>query len=415
MFTNANEIIKLIETRKNRGYGLAHFHEYMGTLQHPELQLRTIHVAGTNGKGSTVNYIRSILQAAGYKVGTFTSPYMITHLDRIRIQDIYIREDDFVRITNIYYDSWMAWDLSMFEIDMCIAVVYFLEQHVDICVFEVGLGGRLDSTNILYPLVSVITNIGLDHMELLGNTYEKIAEEKAGIIKKGIDVITGEDKAGCLEVFESHATQAGSHCKRVGAIEDVCLLDTITFSYGGYKDVQLASLGAYQSKNAALAIEVIQYLVEKNRISVTEEQLRSGLKNAVWLGRFEIMHEHPRLIVDGAHNAHGIQALADSLESREDIQIIFSVLKDKNFEEMLDILQTVSSHITICHFQNERALDIHDLKQRDGIVLLDDYQQAIQAALQGSKMTLITGSLYFISEVRKYIIELIKEKEGKSL
>ena len=163
-FQQADAVIRIIEQRKNRGYGLEHFKQYMASLGNPQNQLKSIHIAGTNGKGSTTNDIRSILQTAGYKVGSFTSPYMITHLDRIRINDQDIREDAFVDIANRYYDSWMEWDLSMFEIDMCIAVIYYLEEAVDFCVFETGLGGRLDATNILIPLVSVITNIGMDHM-----------------------------------------------------------------------------------------------------------------------------------------------------------------------------------------------------------------------------------------------------------
>ena len=152
-FQKAEDVIAIIEQRKNRGYGLDHFKQYMASLGNPQNRLRSIHIAGTNGKGSTTNDIRSILQAAGYKVGSFTSPFMITHLDRIRINNQDIREEAFLGITNRYYDSWMEWDLSMFEIDMCIAVFYYLEEQVDFCVFETGLGGRKDATNILQPLV----------------------------------------------------------------------------------------------------------------------------------------------------------------------------------------------------------------------------------------------------------------------
>ena len=169
MFTKAEEIIQLFEGRKNRGYGLMHFKDYMKSIGDPQKKLKSIHVAGTNGKGSTNNDIRSMLQEAGYCVGSFTSPYMITHLDRIRINDMYMDEKEFIEIANTYYESWLTWDLSMFEIDMMLACIYFERHHVDYAVFEVGLGGRKDATNILEPLISVITNIGLDHMELLGD------------------------------------------------------------------------------------------------------------------------------------------------------------------------------------------------------------------------------------------------------
>ena len=160
MWKDAKTLIEEIEHRKNRGNTLEHFKNYMESIGNPHKDIKAIHIAGTNGKGSTTNYIRSILQSAGYKTGSFTSPYIITHRDRIRINDIYISEEKFVEIAQQYYDGWMKWDLSMFEIDMAIACIWFKEQQVDVAVFETGLGGRLDFTNILTPMVSVITNIG---------------------------------------------------------------------------------------------------------------------------------------------------------------------------------------------------------------------------------------------------------------
>lgn len=404
MFTNAKEIIDIIEHRKNRGYGLSHFQEYMESLGNPHKKLKCVHIAGTNGKGSTTNYIRSILEAAGYKVGTFTSPYMITHLDRIRINDVYIPEHDFVEISNQYYADWMKWDLSMFEIDMCIAVTYFNQCKVDFALFEVGLGGRLDSTNILKPMVSVITNIGLDHMDLLGDTYEKIAGEKAGIIKDGIDLITGEDKEECLRVFEQHCAVAHSQCIRTGIISDIQIDPMVSFTYKGYEGIQLSTMAAYQSKNASLAMEVIMYLMKHGCISVDEETMRKGLRQAIWLGRFEVVKEDPLVILDGAHNAHGIRALCESLTGFHDPMIIFSVLKDKNFEEMLDILETVSQSIIICPFANERAVDIHAIHKRKAITFMEDYREALQEAQRQNRTAIVTGSLYFISDVRSYLM-----------
>ena len=408
-FTCADEVVAQIEQRKNRGYGLEHFKKYMDTLGNPQGQLKTIHIAGTNGKGSTTNDIRSVLQEAGYTVGSFTSPYMITHYDRIRINDVYIDEQEFLDISNAHYEEWMKWDLSMFEIDTCIAILYFLKHQVDYCVFEVGMGGRLDSTNILRPMVSIITNIGLDHMEFLGDTKEKIANEKAGIIKSGIDLITGEHDAGCLAVFQKHVTDAGSEMFITGDITNLKEYpDGIVFDYGSYAQVHLQSHAAYQSKNAALCIEVIDYLNRKQRISVNEAQLRSGLKKANWIGRFEIIQEKPLLLLDGAHNAHGIKALVESLQGYENIRVIFSVLKDKNFEEMLDILETLTSDIVVTPFYNERALDVHVLEKRGHIRYEKDYRCAIKDAMAQGKDCVVTGSLYFISEVRNYIYKELK-------
>lgn len=405
-FQKAEDVIAIIEQRKNRGYGLDHFKQYMASLGNPQNRLRNIHIAGTNGKGSTTNDIRSILQAAGYKVGSFTSPFMITHLDRIRINNQDIREEAFLGITNRYYDSWMEWDLSMFEIDMCIAVFYYLEEQVDFCVFETGLGGRKDATNILQPLVSVITNIGMDHMEFLGDTLEKIAKEKAGIVKEGIDLITAEDKECCLQVFQKHTASAHAQCIKAGEISNIQeTADGLSFDYGNVKDVALYGKARYQCRNAALAIEVCLYLQRQGHIRLTEVQLRTGLHQAVWIGRFETISKEPLIILDGAHNADGIHALCETLKQMEDVQVLFSVLKDKNFEAMLQELETVCGEILVVPFYNERALDVRLLEGRKHIHLMESYERAIPHALQKVKPLVITGSLYFISDVRKYLIE----------
>lgn len=405
-FQRTEDVIAIIEQRKNRGYGLAHFKAYMAALGNPQDRLKSIHIAGTNGKGSTTNDIRSILQAAGYKVGSFTSPFMITHLDRIRINDEDIREDAFLDITNRYYDSWIKWDLSMFEIDMCIAVMYYLEEAVDFCVFETGLGGRKDATNILNPLVSVITNIGMDHMEFLGDTLEKIAGEKAGIVKAGIDLITAEEKSGCLRVFREHTASAHAECIQIREISNIQnTADGLSFDYGDIKNVALYGKARYQCRNAALAIEVCSYLQTHGHITLTEEQLKAGLHQAVWIGRFETISKQPLIILDGAHNADGIHALCENLKQMDGVQVLFSVLKDKNFEAMLQELEAVCDDILVVPFYNERALDVKQLEGRKHIRLMESYEQAIAYALHKDGPLVITGSLYFISDVRKYLIK----------
>lgn len=404
MFTSANEIIKIIEQRGNQGHGLQHFQAYMLACGEPYKTLQCIHVAGTNGKGSTTNYIRSILQQAGYKVGTFTSPYIISHFDRICINNICIEEAVFINIVNMYYDEWIAWDLSMFEIDLCIAFSYFLMQKVEFAMIEVGIGGRLDITNVITPIVSVITNIGYDHMGLLGTTYEQIAFEKAGIIKAGVDVLTGEDKNVCLEVFQAQCKSMKSRCIQMKEITNIEIGKRICFDYGHMKKIALSTRAMYQCKNAALAMETIRYLQEHKGIQLRDEQIREGLIQAIWLGRFEVIATHPEIILDGAHNAHGIRALCDSLQHISNPAIIFSVLKDKNVNEMLSLLETVSDDITICHFQNNRVIDVDTLKHKKHLTVMDSYVEAIYNARKRGKKIVVTGSLYFISEVRKYIL-----------
>lgn len=405
-FHNTEEVIGIIEQRKNRGYGLDHFKAYMESIGNPHQSLKTIHIAGTNGKGSTTNDIRSILQEAGYKVGSFTSPYLITHLDRIRMNNEFIPSEIFLDIANRYYDSWIKWDLSMFEIDMCIASIYFSEAKTDFCVFETGLGGRLDATNILRPLISVISNIGMDHMEFLGDTKEKIAKEKAGIIKDDTCVITAEETASCLGVFEETAHDHHTDCIRIQNIMNIEETeDGLCFDYGQYKALRLTGKALYQCKNAALAVETIDYLKHKNIIQVSENDIRQGLKKAVWQGRFEMIYKDPLIIIDGAHNADGIHALCENIKKMKQVIVIFSVLKDKNYEQMIEELQKVSEEIIIVPFMNERALDISCIKDHPYISFMDSYMQAIHYAIKKKQPIVITGSLYFISDVRKYLIK----------
>lgn len=405
-FQTVEEVISIIEQRKNKGYGLDHFKDYMNTLGNPHHKLKSIHIAGTNGKGSTTNDLRSILEKAGYKVGTFTSPYMITHLDRIRINNQDIPKETFLDISNRYYDSWMKWDLSMFEIDMCIATIFFLESRVDICIFETGLGGRLDSTNILTPLVSVITNIGMDHMEFLGNTKEKIAQEKAGIIKENIDLITAEEDNLCLDVFFKTTKEKHAQCIQSKQIHNIKHWEHgLCFDYGDLKDIQLFGDAKYQCKNASLAIEVCTYLNNTYSMQITENCIREGLKEAVWIGRYETISKDPFILIDGAHNADGIRALCENLKEIKNLQIIFSVLKDKNYNQMLEELEKVCKEIIVVPFYNERALDVEILKKRPQIKYMSSYEEAISYAVEKKQPLVITGSLYFISDVRKYLLQ----------
>ena len=403
MYRNIDELIAEIEGRKNRGYGLSHFQAYMESIGNPHLDLCAIHVAGTNGKGSTTNYLRAVLQTAGYRVGSFTSPYLITHRDRIRINDTEISEADFLKIADAYYASWIEWDLSMFEIDMCIALVYFKQQKVDYCVFEVGLGGRLDATNVLQPLLSIITNIGNDHIEILGDSYTAIASEKAGIIKEGIPLVTAEKKEECRKVFMEIAEQKHSEVHVLKPIENRrCENLHILFDYGDYKQIKLAAAADYQCENAALAIEAISLLQAKLHIS--EDILRQALATAQWKGRFEIVRQEPLVILDGAHNAEGIQALCDSLKNIHNPVIVFSVLKDKNFTVMLEKLMRITDTLIVTKLQHERAYDMDRLAQQYDVCYIEDSKAAIKQACAMKRAVVITGSLYFISEVRAYFV-----------
>lgn len=392
----AQEWVMFIESRTSRGHGVDYFRSYMNDLNIPYQNLKCVHIAGTNGKGSTTNYLRNILQTAGYQVGTFTSPYLIHHYDRIRINDIDISEDTFLDIAKRYGQSWIDYDLGMFEIDMMIACVYFLESHVDICIFETGLGGRLDMTNIIYPMVCAITNIGMDHMQILGDTYEQIAYEKAGIIKANIPVITMEQKPKCLEVFQQVASQQNALFVPMSLIE-VCNQEPLCFIHR-QNIYELSSRAIYQCENAALALELSYYLKD---YSISDEHRQKGLQT-IWKGRFEVLRDEPLFIIDGAHNVAGIEALLKSLDDQKPVTFLFSALKDKNFEEMLSLLKQRSDDVRVTLFENKRAFQKKDI--HEAVQFYDDYHLALDELWKLNKRVVVTGSLYFISEVRAYLL-----------
>lgn len=209
-YADVQDAIASIESRRRIRKDLPAFQRFVFSRCPKVSALKIIHIAGTNGKGSTLNYIRSILNAAGLRVGTLTSPALVSHLDRIRIDDQWIGEQEFLDLVNQYDEEWRALELAMFDIDVHIALSWFISQRVDVVILETGLGGRLDATNIITPCASVITGIGHDHMQLLGDTLEEIAWEKGGIIKAGVPLITAEDKPSCLKVFETICAQQGS-------------------------------------------------------------------------------------------------------------------------------------------------------------------------------------------------------------
>lgn len=392
MYQSANQLITEIEAKKMHHASLDAFKHVMAEIGNPQNDFKSIHIAGTNGKGSTTDYIRSILQSAGYKVATFTSPYLIVHNDRIRINNQNISDENLVDIANRYEHFFD--ELSMFEIDMLIACVYFSEQQVDYGIIEVGMGGRLDATNILFPQLSVITNIGLDHMEYLGDTVELIAHEKAGIIKESVDCITASKDETCIKVFEKECQIKNSHLIQISPITNIHLNEEVSFDYQG-QHYQLSSLATYQCDNAACAIEVCK------RLNVESSAIHEGLYNTLWKGRFECVSKHPRVYIDGAHNVAGIDALVESAIFLNDPIIIFSALKDKKSDLMIEKLLELSKDLIVCEFDFYRAQSAKLLAKQYPVIVMNDYQAAIQWALAQQRDVLICGSLYFISLVRK--------------
>ena len=409
-FETAEQFIKYITNRPKQDTPNNDLEGLLEKLDHPELKLKCIHVAGTNGKGSTTDYLRSILQSHGYKVGTFTSPHLVVHNDRIRINNEYIPDEKLLEYGNRFADDIVKYDLFMFQIDLLISFYYFLEEKVDYVVYEVGLGGRYDATNVIKPLISVITNIGMDHMKLLGDTHEKIAWDKGGIIKEKIPVMTGERKKGCLQVFDDIAEEMHTSVMKIRAPKGQVRDGKVCFSYHGY-DIVLDTLADYQVKNAALALRVADYLMINKIIPLDKEDIINGLQNTSWAGRFEVLVNHPLIIVDGAHNIHGINALKDSLKNLDrPICIIASILRDKQYEKMLKVLESVADELIVSSFNYKRAASQEELVIDDRITSIPDYKEALKYAVRkyASGSIVICGSLYFVSEIRKYIVEEYK-------
>ncbi|WP_409270820.1 bifunctional folylpolyglutamate synthase/dihydrofolate synthase [Neobacillus sp. SCS-31] len=433
MFQTYDEALAWIHARLRLGIkpGLKRMEWMMERLGNPERKIKTIHIGGTNGKGSTVTFLRSILEAAGYSVGTFTSPYIESFNERISVNGTQVKDDDILKLANRIKPLADELDHSElggpteFEVITAMSFIYFAEiSPVDFAVYEVGLGGRFDSTNILTPLVSVITNVGLDHIAILGDTYEEIAFEKAGIIKEGIPVITGTQHSEALAVIAEQA--AGKHSPiykleeeiRISAHEKTSKGEKFTVStpFGELANLEVSMIGVHQTANASLAVAASQYLIESGWVSAGESEIRKGLEEAFWPGRLEFVSENPTVILDGAHNTEGIESLAAELSTRfsgKKVHIVFAALKDKPLDSMIHRLEEVSDKMTFVSFDFPRAAsasELLEISQSPESRKEDDWKTFLTGEINGMQegwILVITGSLYFISEARHHILENI--------
>lgn len=403
-FNDIQTFIDYTTNRMNKGrFSLDHFKALLESLGNPQHHLKTVHIAGTNGKGSTTNYLRAILQASGLRVGTFTSPHLEVHNDRIRINDVYISDEQLLCYGNRFAEVIEENNLSMFEIDTLIAIHFFLDQDVDIALFEVGLGGRLDATNVIMPLISLITTIGFDHMDILGDTLALISMEKAGIVKEGVPLYTSEDKPECLDVFKQICIERNAKFNTIKEARNIELKHGIRFNYDNLS-IHLNTSALYQVKNASLAIEGARYL--SNYFEINDDDIINGLKDAQWKGRFELVSTNPHIIIDGAHNTHGISALIESAQYLpKPLVIVFSALRDKETDTMLDDLLSIADEVIVTEFEFYRAASLEMLKHGNVLAIQDNHEairKGIALSLNGT--CLITGSLYFISQVRQTIL-----------
>ncbi|MDC0201983.1 bifunctional folylpolyglutamate synthase/dihydrofolate synthase [Flavobacteriales bacterium] len=364
-------------------------------LDNPHLNFKSIHIAGTNGKGSTAHMISSILQESGYKVGLYTSPHLKNFRERIRINGKMIPEKSVVDFVQQYKTDFEKMEMSFFEFTVAMAFNYFSEEELDIAIIETGLGGRLDSTNIIKPLVSVITNIGFDHTSLLGNTIKKIATEKAGIIKENIPVVIGRKQKECENIFIKKAKDKNS---------------VITFCTGETKQ-QTDLKGNYQSENVRTTLFSIKE-IQKQGFTISEENIKKGLmsviKNTSLLGRWQISQNEPLIICDSAHNEDGIKEVVKQLSEIDykELHFILGTVNDKNIDNILGLLPKKAKYY-FCQANIPRSLDKEILQSKSekyGIYgeVYNSVSQALQTAKKNAEKEdciFVGGSTFVVAEI----------------
>ncbi|VKA62036.1 dihydrofolate synthetase [Streptococcus pneumoniae] len=411
-------------------FGLERMVELLALRGNPHLKLKVLHIGGTNGKGSTIAFLKKMLEKLGLRVGVFSSPYLIHYTDQISINGESISE---ARLEALMadYQSLLEGEAvanlqgtTEFEIITALAYDYFASEQVDVAIMEVGMGGLLDSTNVCQPILTGITTIGLDHVALLGDTLEAIAEQKAGIIKQGMPLVTGRIAPEALTVIDRIAE--GKDAPRLAYGTDYQVRHQESVVTGEVFDYtsavrqgrfQTSLLGLYQIENAGMAIALLDtFCQEDGRELASNDFLGQALEETSWPGRLEIVSRDPLMILDGAHNPHAIKALLVTLQERfadYHKEILFTCIKTKALGDMLDLLGAMpDTELTLTHFADSRATDESVLKEasKSRNLSYQDWHDFLEQNLTDKKeekqtVRIVTGSLYFLSQVRAYLME----------
>lgn len=387
-------------------------------LGDPQKKFKSVHVAGTNGKGSTSHMLAAVLQTAGFKTGLYTSPHLKEFTERIKINGAEVSQEFVVTFVNKIKPAIAEIQPSFFEITVAMAFDYFAQNSVDIAVVEVGLGGRLDSTNVITPMVSVITNISWDHMDILGNNLIAIASEKAGIIKKGVPAVISERQNDVEDVFiqKAHLEKAeiffASDEYHVELNQESAAIDIFRNQEPVLKAVKFPLLGLYQRKNVPGVIKAIEIL--RDHFSINAEQLRAGLENVVTVtmlkGRWQILRKEPTIVCDTAHNVSGVQEVMAQISGMpfRDLYLIWGMVKDKDVNNILSLLPTRAGYY-FCQAKIPRALDADVLKglaEKHGLhgMVIRDVNEAKKIALERAgknDLIFIGGSTFVVAEVNE--------------
>jgi dihydrofolate synthase / folylpolyglutamate synthase len=403
---------------------LDRMNQALALFDHPEKQFPSFHIAGTNGKGSTAAMLHRILSQSGYRVALYTSPHLVSFTERIRVGAEEIAPNEVVALAQEIWDRTAAANvlLTFFEFVTVMAFIYFARRKIDVAVVEVGLGGRLDATNLVRPVVSLISTISKDHEAYLGSDLLSIAREKGGIIKRGIPAVCGALPTDVAALLKDIAGERNAPSYFLGRDFIFSLKNEDRFDYRGLKwrlsDLDVALRGKHQKRNAALALAGLE--IAAHDFPVNESALREGLKTVRWPGRFEIVRDHPTIILDGAHNGEGVRALIEELESfreQRKVRLLFASMEDKDWRLMLERLSEVVDEIVLTRVNMERCADPFHLGSQLGGKIphqaIGNAPSALEYILdraESDDIILIAGSLYLIGEIRPLVQEIAAGK-----
>ena len=426
------EAMKYITEVGNFGsnYGLERTYKLLEYLDNPEKDLKLIHIAGTNGKGSTTSMITEILMGEGYKVGMYTSPFIEEFEERIQINRNNIPKEilatlmDEIKIAvdKVIEDGYNH--PTEFEIITVLMLLYFKKENIDFGVIEVGLGGTLDSTNVITPILQVITSISFDHTNLLGNTLEEIAGEKAGIIKKEIPTVIYPQQEEALKVIKNKCLEMGSDLY-IANNENLKFENVVNrdkpyqlLKYNNEIDILLPLLGEHQIINLSVAMKAIEVLNNRNITDISVGSIVKSIKNVTWKGRLEVLSNNPYVVIDGAHNIQGIETLSRNIKKYfkyNNLYLILGILADKDVDEMVKVITPMAKKVYAVTPNSIRAELAEDLKNEiikynENCQAYDDYKEAYLSALNNADendLVLASGSLYMIGDMRRIINKTI--------
>ncbi|MFJ6208214.1 bifunctional folylpolyglutamate synthase/dihydrofolate synthase [Lysinibacillus sp. NPDC092081] len=425
MFKTMKECTDFIFTLKavdHKRAPLVLMQEVLALLNNPQDRLRAIHLAGSNGKGSTVNALREMLQHADYNVGAFTSPHLERVNERMTINGNQISDAQFLhymnKIAKIIETHYEGDFPSFFEVVTLIMFQYFADEEVDIALIETGLGGRLDATNVITPLISIITTISLEHTAFLGDTLTKVAFEKAGIIKENIPVVVGVKSEEALTVIEGVANERHAPCLVLGKdftvenIEQGTSIQHFNYQKANVEmAVPLKMAGTHQINNASLAITAIQTLRDNGAVDISDESIRQALAKAQWAGRFEQLPGN--IILDGAHNSEGTAALIQTLKTvypNQNYRFIYAALSDKDHAKSIALMDSIATSIAFTQIELPNAMpadQLAALSTNTKKMYNANWREIVRTMLHqrnNEDVIVITGSLYFIGEIRQWLL-----------